>query len=75
MTARKTSTKVAENQDLSQEKRRMRTILRRLHKAYPDSQCSLHFEKPLQLVLSNNMRLFDMDTFTSFQSLNSILGV
>jgi endonuclease-3 len=58
MTARKTAAKVptarkpAEDKDLAQEKRRMRTILRRLHKEYPDSQCSLHFKKPLQLVLA-----------------------
>jgi len=58
MTARKTAAKVqtarkpAEKTDLTQEKRRMRTILRRLHKEYPDSQCSLHFKKPLQLVLA-----------------------
>lgn len=58
MTARKTAAKAqttrkpAENKDLTQEKRRMRTILRRLHKEYPDSQCSLHFKKPLQLVLA-----------------------
>ena len=58
MTARKTAAKVqtprkpAEDKDLAPEKRRMRTILRRLHKEYPDSQCSLHFKKPLQLVLA-----------------------
>ena len=64
MAVRKTSTQVArkatkrtaatstEKADLAQEKRRMRTLLRRLHKEYPDSQCSLRFEQPLQLVLA-----------------------
>lgn len=38
--------------DVKQEKRRMATILRRLHKEYPASKCSLLFDKPLQLVLA-----------------------
>jgi endonuclease-3 len=36
----------------AQQKRRMSTILRRLHKEYPESKCSLLFDTPLQLVLA-----------------------
>ena len=38
--------------DLKSEKRRMRTILSRLRRQYPEARCSLDHESPLQLVIA-----------------------
>ena len=38
--------------DVTAEKRRMRTILARLERQYPDARCSLNHETPLQLVIA-----------------------
>ncbi len=38
--------------DLADDKRRMRTILSRLEREYPDARCSLDYETPLQLVIA-----------------------
>lgn len=52
MTARKKPRRAAKDADAGAAKRRMRTILSRLQREYPDARCSLDHETPLQLVIA-----------------------